>query len=294
MKIIDCFPFFQELDIINLRLKLLEDYVDTFIISELDETHSGNKKKYLFKENLELFRMYSEKISIIEGKTSDMDEEDLKKSENHGVILELQTDIEFEKKRKEIWSREIYQRNIIYDKLNTLNLDDEDIIILSDVDEIPDPKFLNKIRNNDFDMKNNILILEQDMYIYSLRYYYQKWLGGTRVISWGNLKRSKLTLDDLRVFTSKFNINIITLPKAGWHLSYFGDYSAILKKYQSYTHSNDPGQKYYSDKKVSDDEKIKDIKFRFSRMLENKELTFIENPENTFGLQRYHKFFSVL
>ena len=145
MKIIDCFPFFQELDIVSLRLKLLEDYVDTFLISELDNTHSGNKKNYIFKENIKSFDYYKNKISIIEGKVSDMKEEDLEKSENHGVISELQNDIEFEKKRKEIWSREIYQRNIIYDKLITLNLNDEDIIILSDVDEIPDPKILNKM-----------------------------------------------------------------------------------------------------------------------------------------------------
>ena len=60
--IIDCFLFFQELDILEIRLKYLYDFVDKFIIVEANESFAGNKKEFNFENNINLFKKYIDKI----------------------------------------------------------------------------------------------------------------------------------------------------------------------------------------------------------------------------------------
>ena len=61
-KIYDCFNFFNELDILELRLNTLYDHVDFFVIVESDVTHSGESKKFFYEENIERFSKFSDKI----------------------------------------------------------------------------------------------------------------------------------------------------------------------------------------------------------------------------------------
>jgi len=58
MKIYDTFIFFNELDLLDIRLKILDNVVDYFIISEFNITHSGLKKEYIFEKNRDLFKKY--------------------------------------------------------------------------------------------------------------------------------------------------------------------------------------------------------------------------------------------
>ena len=62
MKIYDCFNFFNELDILELRLNILYEHVDYFVIVEADKTHSGENKPFYLKENMERFKKFSDKI----------------------------------------------------------------------------------------------------------------------------------------------------------------------------------------------------------------------------------------
>jgi beta-1,4-mannosyl-glycoprotein beta-1,4-N-acetylglucosaminyltransferase len=277
MKIIDCFPFFQEKDILKLRLHELNNYVDNFLISELNVTHSGIKKKSIFNSLKKEIPEFLPKIHSIIGKESEVTDFYYELARGHGVIPHLQNDNQHEKKRISNWGREVYQRCILEKLLNKLELDKDDIIILSDVDEIPDPKILSSIREGKIDLNNNILILEQDMFIYSFHYYHQKFRG-TRIMTWGNFLKSNLTLDHLRTKTHEFPFENKVLLDSGWHLSYFGDFKTILKKYISYTHSCDPTQKIYSDNNLNETEKIELIKTRFKDMIDKNQLIYLENP----------------
>ena len=123
MKIIDCFIFYNELDLLYYRLSLLNDIVDYFIIVESTHTFTGIPKQLFYNENKEMYKEFNEKIIHI--------------------ILE---DFPFKVPNINIftnqpWQNEYYQRNsikkgidVILDKLN-----DNDIILSSDLDEIPDP-----------------------------------------------------------------------------------------------------------------------------------------------------------
>ena len=62
MKVYDCFPFFNELDILEVRLQELWDTVDNFIILEASTTYVGNPKSYLFDENKDRYAKYMDKI----------------------------------------------------------------------------------------------------------------------------------------------------------------------------------------------------------------------------------------
>ena len=66
MSIIDYFPFFNEKELLELRVNLLKDYVDKFIISEANKTHSGNPKKFICKDLIKELKLPVEKIQVIE------------------------------------------------------------------------------------------------------------------------------------------------------------------------------------------------------------------------------------
>jgi hypothetical protein len=132
MKIIDCFIFYNELDLLNYRLTILNEYVDYFVIVESTHTFTGFQKKLFYDENKDLFKEFNEKII-------------------HIVVEDVPfkfPDIDITKGQQ--WGNEFHQRNcmkrgidIINDKLNS-----EDIILSSDLDEIPNPMILEEFKNN--------------------------------------------------------------------------------------------------------------------------------------------------
>ena len=113
----DCIPFFNELDILNLRLHIMDPLVDKFIIEEATVTFSGEPKELCFEKNKELFREFLPKIEYIVVDNSPVD-----------TTTHL---------------RDKFQKNALEKGL--VNATDEDVIILSDVDEIPNPKVLKEI-----------------------------------------------------------------------------------------------------------------------------------------------------
>lgn len=113
----DCIPFFNELDILKLRLHILDPIVDKFIIEEATVTFSGEPKELCFEKNKELFAEFLPKIEYI-------------------VVDDSPADITTHLRDK-------FQKNALVKGLG--NATDEDIIILSDVDEIPDPETLKRV-----------------------------------------------------------------------------------------------------------------------------------------------------
>jgi beta-1,4-mannosyl-glycoprotein beta-1,4-N-acetylglucosaminyltransferase len=115
VKVFDCFTFFNELDLLEIRLNELVNVVDAFILVEARETFTGNPKPLYFWENrerFEKFNIYSLYLNHLEG--------------------------------GDAWSREAYQRNAIADGLRSANAQPLDIALIGDVDEIP---FVGSVRS---------------------------------------------------------------------------------------------------------------------------------------------------
>lgn len=124
--IYDCFPFFNELDVLEIRLNVLYDTVDYFVITEADKTHTGRHKEYIFEQNKDRFAKFLDKIIYI--KVDDFP--DLENSE---------TSSDGNK-----WLYENYQRDAIMRGLKDCKPDD--VIIISDCDEIPNPEAVKKYK----------------------------------------------------------------------------------------------------------------------------------------------------
>ena len=139
MAVYDCFQYFNEDHIVDLRMNILNNYVDYFVISESTRTHQGDNKKLNFKS--ENFKKYQHKIIYLVA-----DFQDNKNFINH----------------KGGESRiEQHQRNYIVNGLNKAN--DNDLIILSDSDEIPDLNKMNQIKPN-----TRYTAFSQKMFMYKL------------------------------------------------------------------------------------------------------------------------------
>lgn len=132
-KIIDCFPFFNEKELLELRIHLLKDHVDKFIISELNYTHSGIAKDFICKDLIEELNLPKEKIKILQIKIDDSslipDEIDKYNSTESESATECKA-----------WTRERIQRDAVLSTIS--NYSDDTVFILSDCDEIIHPKYI--------------------------------------------------------------------------------------------------------------------------------------------------------
>lgn len=209
MKIYDCFPFFNELDLLEIRLNTLYDHVDYFVISECTHTFTGKQKELNFKNNFSRFDKFKEKIiySIIDDSPAEYS----------------------------TGAREIFQKNSILKALK--NCKDDDVILVSDIDEIPNPTVLsNTIKNV---LKDNIQVLMQNFYYYYLNnlieedYYGSTKWKGTRVSSFWLFKQ--LNVNNIRN-TDNVGITPIQILNGGWHFSFLGGKEKIIEKLDAYGH----------------------------------------------------------
>jgi beta-1,4-mannosyl-glycoprotein beta-1,4-N-acetylglucosaminyltransferase len=129
----------------------------------------------------------------------------------------------------DVWKNEIFQRNAISYGINHIkDLSESDLIIISDLDEIPDPNTLNKIKKGNIIVDINIL--EMDLYYYNLNTRInEKWFH-CKIISYEKYNKLNLSCNDIRMANSTKIVN------GGWHLSYFGDKFFIQNKIQNFAH----------------------------------------------------------
>ena len=230
MKIFDCFMYFDEEMILDLRLNILNSHVDYFVIVESRYNHKGERRKLLF--NKEKFIKYRDKIIYlvhdeVPSKVKRINDEDDEKTQTNKYIMNA-------------LYRENAQRNYIINGLNNAN--NEDIILISDVDEIP------KIDKFDFDKVNNkIILFRQDMFYYKFNLCLPnfKWTGTKAcrkkdLISpqWlRNIKEKKYPFFRLDTFFSdKKYTDIKIVNDGGWHFSNIKTAKAIEHKLKSYLH----------------------------------------------------------
>ncbi len=230
MKIFDCFMYFDEDVVLDVRLNTLNEYVDYFVIVESRFTHRGDKRNLKF--NHQKFKQFKEKIIYI---TYDEEPDD--------IVSVNEKDSEAVKSGKYILNaakRENGQRNFISEGIK--NASDNDIILISDVDEIPN------LENLNFNfIKEKILLFKQDMFYYKfdLKIPNLMWTGtkGCRkknLISpqWlRNVKDRKYPIYRLDTFFSKKKyIDIKIFEKGGWHFSNIKTPEEIEHKLKSYLH----------------------------------------------------------
>jgi len=230
MKIFDCFMYFDEEVVLDLRLNALNKYVDYFVIVESTYNHRGDKRELLF--NHKRFEKFKEKIIYL---IYD------KRPENIEEILS--NDTESEKSRKYILNalyRENGQRNFIINGLNEAKNDD--MILISDLDEIPNLENLDLYKIN-----QKIILFKQDMFYYKFNLNLPNliWTGTKgckkkylKTPQWlRNIKDRKFPFYRLDVFFSKTKfINIKIINNGGWHFTNIKTASEIQHKLKSYLH----------------------------------------------------------
>ena len=230
MNIYDCFMYFDEDLLLDLRLNSLDKFVKKFVITEATYTHNGSKKKLNFDINK--FKKFKDKIIYIV-----VDKE----PEN---IQELSKGEPEEKRGEKLilngMARDYFQRENLKKGLkDTL---DEDLILISDLDEIPN---LDEI---DFTkIKNDILIFEQKMFYYKLNLFYEDfvWQGtkGTKSKNFlspqwlRNIKGKKYPKWRLDTYFSKKKYsNLHFIKNGGWHFTCLKTPEELEKKLLNFAH----------------------------------------------------------
>ena len=114
----------------------------------------------------------------------------------------------------------------------------DDIIIIADLDEIPDPTTLTKIKNSELTINNGICNLEQDLYYYNLNSRHDAKWNHCKILTVKKYKELGITCDAIRF------ANCGTIVKGGWHLSYFGNLQFIKNKLENFAHQEYNSAKY--------------------------------------------------
>ena len=222
--------FFDEEMLLELRLNTLDKFVDKFIIVESAYTHSGKEKKLIF--NINKYPKFKEKIDYI-----------IVRDHPQGIEQIGNDDSNLEITNKEIMNalrRENFQRNAI--KQGLINANDNDWIIISDLDEIPD---LSNINFNSINKK--IIFFKQKVFYYKLNLELKtlRWIGSKackkkylKSPQWLRNVKDKIypkwRLDI--IFSEKRYNSVFFLENGGWHFSFVKKPEDIEKKLKSYLH----------------------------------------------------------
>ena len=230
MKIFDCFMYMNEDVVLDLRLNYLNEYIDQFIIVESSFFHNGNKKKLNF--NFEKFKKFKNKIVylVLDQEPSDIE-----------IINE--SDHEETRSRKHILNgmrRDFFQRNFIQNGLK--NCDENDIILISDIDEIPKLENFNKDSIN-----NEIIFFKQKMFYYKFNLCSNdiNWYG-TRACKKKFLKSPQWLRNLKSKYYPYWRIDTLfyknrvrsakIIDDGGWHFSYLNTPEQIKNKLNNYAH----------------------------------------------------------
>jgi beta-1,4-mannosyl-glycoprotein beta-1,4-N-acetylglucosaminyltransferase len=208
MRVFDCFPLFNEIDLLELRLNELWDVVDIFVIAEAKTTFTGNSKPMCLPDNAERLAKYMHKIRYV-------------------VVEDFPEGISN-------WGREEYQRNEMKKELSDVLPDD--ILVFSDVDEIPRAKVIQSIAERGIQPKE-VYCLSLDWYSFYLNIKIsEKWERiGPRIIRAGDLSEFQSlrrvmgptrgwARDMMRQIKSSWRmghwVKRIRVPDAGWHFTW--------------------------------------------------------------------------
>lgn len=211
--LIDSFTFFDELDMLEFRLRMLWPLVDKFVIVEADHTFSGNKKPYCLSDNWDGFEWAHEKIIY------------------HQMMVRPQGPYILPKKYEpehQCWKIETTQRNGIVGGCD--GFPDDAVIMMGDVDEIPTREALQYALDKEVWLDHPV-VFRQSMFYYNLKFLRKEMWHGTIITDLAKLR--EMTPQKLR---DSRNGLPNAIDNGGWHLSHFGGVDKIRYKIESYSH----------------------------------------------------------
>lgn len=197
--IYDCFTFFNELDLLEIRLNILNDVVDKFILVEASKTQSLLDKPFYFEENKERYSKFLDKIIHI--KVTDYPKQDG-------------------------WAMENYQRNCIVHGLRKVDLKENDIIGISDLDEIWAPEVKDKFDEYFSQVKFLSVGMKYIVFYLNLETVDKNWIGTIFAQAKDLIHYSPQNLRNMKDHVSH-------IEEAGWHFGYQGGKEKVYQKYLS-------------------------------------------------------------
>ena len=230
----DCFTFFNELDLLEIRLNTLNDVVDRFVIAEATRTYRGHPKELLFEKNRDRFAAFADKIDYI-------------------VVDDLLPTEEIDRNPYELaWVNESRQRNAL--KRGLAMAQAQDVFLLSDLDEIPRPEAVARLEDL---LQDETKGVRPEMAEY---YYYLNFKNYTAPTLKKGTFAARCSIFEDEAYLSLPSCGrfmpeqenrgsviqrlrsmpdgcALCLPNAGWHFSYLGGIEAIEKKLKSFSHS---------------------------------------------------------
>ncbi len=230
MKIYDCFMFFDEEMLLDLRLNVLNEHVDKFVITEATYSHNGDPKKLNF--DIKKFEKFKNKIEYIVVKDPPPDLFEINKNDNE--------DVRGEKLILNGMKRDYFQRQELQRGL--LDAEPNDLIIISDLDEIPNLENI-EIKK----IKSKIICFKQRMFYYKFNLLYESfpWFG-TRICKNKDLispqwlrdtKHKRYPLWRLDILFSKHKYHDISyVEDGGWHFTNIKSPEKILQKLSKFAH----------------------------------------------------------
>lgn len=224
MKIYDCFTFFNELDLLEIRLRELYDTVDYFVIAESNLSHSGKPKDYILLDNWERFKPWADKIRRIQV-------DDMPDTTNS-------------------WVREKYQRHSLSKGLYDLN--PNDIVVTSDADEIPRASYLEAIKEDQNDYERYILAVPLLQFKINFMKVHEFYRCPNIMVTRG---RAYTDPQQEREYTFNWTPkprDFVYLEHGGWHFSYFGDDSHAVTKIKNFAHTESDVPRFTTEKLTID------------------------------------------
>lgn len=267
MKIFDCFMYFDEDLLLDLRLNILNNYVDKFIIIEAMEDHQGNTRELKFDINK--FSKFINKINYIPLKKIELDKSiSLKKNWDTGHL------------------RDQSMRNAIKNYIQEAN--DNDWIIISDLDEIPNPKKFSL-----FNEKYKFGFFEQKLFNYKFNMINKsapKWYGSRICVK--KFLKSPQWLRNIKIKERHFFLKYILkknyhiIEDGGWHFSDIKTPKELIKKINSFAHGEFNQDKFKNEeiinKKIENLQDIFDRPIKYEKVIIDKDFPdyFLENIQN--------------
>lgn len=204
--IVDCFTFSDELDLLELRLNVLSDVVDHFVLVESPVTFTNHPKPLYYAANRDRFAAWADRII-------------------HVVVDDMPTG-------RSAWDREYHQRNAI--RRGLIDCSPGDWILVSDVDEIPSPQRIADIRYRRAPYGNHgwrQFAFEQALYSLTLNWRHPQPWYGTRAVRYRDLGMPQHLRSTLGPRAGE-----VVLPHGGWSYSSFGGVDAVQAKLRAFSH----------------------------------------------------------
>ena len=227
-RVYDMFPFFNELELLDIRLNELDPVVDVFILAEARHTFQKKPKELVFEKNKDRFAKFLPKI-------------------RHVIVDEL-PGFFYKWRRPDAWVVSDFQKGQV-----VRGLDDAqggDTVIFSDVDEIPKASAVLSATG-----KAGITVFEQRLYAYYLNNIcvdydthgqicvaqYNRdglgWWRGSVMMDFDNFRKMNKSIKKMRLLHDRPEPEVTVMKDSGWHFTSIGDVEKIALKLESYEHS---------------------------------------------------------